>query len=277
MSSTLTVPQTALPVPYYQDSAVTIYHGDCREILPRLPKVDLTLTDPPYPKLKGGVSVTFDRGVAKRHDACRTVAEPWGADLSALAGIQRVSALGSLVFCSWQSVEDIPPLIGGNRRALVTWYKRNTQPSCNNAPYYQTEFVWAVSYGVGLNWRRLRTFYDIAKLQAGCMATERICDDNGKSLHPAQKPLALIHALLAIGGETILDPFMGSGTTLRAAKDLGRKAIGIEIEERYCEIAAKRMEQEVLDFTGSSHRSGNGPTSDSAGGVSSPKDFRTLQ
>ena len=68
--------------------------------------------------------------------------------------------------------------------------------------------------------------------------------------HPTQKPLELMHWCLnfAPNASTILDPFMGSGTTLRAAKDLGRKAIGIEIEERYCEIAAKRLAQGVLNL-----------------------------
>lgn len=72
-----------------------------------------------------------------------------------------------------------------------------------------------------------------------------------KEFHPTGKPLPLISKLMRVGSEDgamILDPFMGSGTTLRAAKDLGRKAIGIEIHEPYCEIAANRMRQEVLEF-----------------------------
>jgi site-specific DNA-methyltransferase (adenine-specific) len=75
---------------------------------------------------------------------------------------------------------------------------------------------------------------------------------NGAQVHQTVKPIKLMSELVSLftdEGEAILDPFMGSGTTLRAAKDLGRKAIGIEIEERYCEIAAKRMAQGVLNFT----------------------------
>ena len=93
-----------------------------------------------------------------------------------------------------------------------------------------------------LAWTNLEQPVRAFNFSHGALATE------GK-LHPTQKPAPLMRwALEFTTGQTILDPFMGSGTTLRAAKDLGRKAIGIEIEERYCEIAAKRLAQEVLDL-----------------------------
>lgn len=95
------------------------------------------------------------------------------------------------------------------------------------------------------NWEPILT-YGLGSLQNDVISIPNFPDVDG---HPTPKPLKLITTVLArLPGDLILDPFMGSGTTLRAAKDLGRKAIGIEIEERYCEIAAKRMAQEVLPF-----------------------------
>jgi DNA modification methylase len=233
---------------YYQDEAVTIYHGDCREVLPTLDRVDLVLTDPPYPNLKGGTVVNLSSGVGKRHTNNRTVGTPWGDDLEPLSDAFALSRFGALVFCSFHSVAFVPSVVGSDGCALVTWYQRNAMPPMNNAPHFQTEFVWAFKKDSGLRWKALKTHYDIPRLQAGCMATERFVDRNERATHPAQKPIALIKKLLAIGGDLILDPYCGTGTTLRAAKDLGRKAIGIEIEERYCEIAARRMAQQVLDF-----------------------------
>lgn len=231
---------------YYNHGGITIYHGDCRDILPLLPKVDLVLTDPPYPGLKGGTKITFDSGVAGRSDSL-TVGTPWGNDISALKKASDLCELGMFVFCSFHFLEAVPSLIGFNKVALISWYKRNSMPSACNAPHFLTEYIWAFKKKAGLVWRNIKTHYDIPLLQAGCMASERICE-GGKPIHPTQKPITLILELLKVGGETILDPFMGSGTTLVAAKQLNRRAIGIELEEKYCEIAAKRLAQEVFNF-----------------------------
>lgn len=232
---------------YYQDKSVTIYNGDCLDVLKTLDPVDLVLTDPPYPNLKGGVAVTLTSGVAKRHITNYTVGTPWGNDLKGLTEASKLAELGVFSFCSFHSVYFVPSLIKGDPVALVTWYHRNAMPSICNAPHFQCEYIWAIKIKPGLKWKMLKTHYDIPRLQAGCMATERICT-NGKADHPAQKPIALILHLLSVGGKTILDPYMGTGTTLRAAKDLNREAIGIDISEKYCEIAANRMIQETLEL-----------------------------
>jgi site-specific DNA-methyltransferase (adenine-specific) len=197
--------------PYYQDSAVKIYHGDCREILPSLPKVDLVLTDPPYGI--GFASQPTTGGRARGQGV-----ELWDEERP---DIQPILEAGRQ-HCIW----------GGNYFSLPTsrgwlaWCKPDAPPSMGHF-----ELAW--------------TSRDDNTRKIECS----IAQTNPERLgHPTQKPLAVILWCLSFfpDAQTILDPFMGSGTTLRAAKDLGRKAIGIEIEERYCEIAAKRMAQEVL-------------------------------
>lgn len=233
--------------PYYNQDGITIWHGDCREIIPSLPKVDLVLTDPPYPKLKGGLKHCCP-GVSKRTIPTVTIGTPWGNEIEAIKMFQNLSA-AAVVFCSWHSIGEVKSLCGGEAVGLVTWHKRNSQMSFRNRPHYTCEYAWMIEYAPGPKWMNVETFYDIPGLVAGCMATERILeDDTGKAAHPTQKPIQLMYKLLAVSDGTILDPFMGSGTTLRAAKDLGRKAIGIEIEEKYCEIAARRLEQGVLQL-----------------------------
>lgn len=244
--------QTGLPVPFYQDSAVTIYHGDCREILPTLDAASLILTDPPYVGLRGGTHVSFG-GVGKHYRETPTVVDPWNANLDWLSDAIPRALKGILIFCSHHSVAEIKRACDTIKAiALLTWYKRNTPLAVNNVPRFTSEFIWAFATGGGLNWRAWSTtVFDVPNANAGCVSSgERLTERNGTVTHPAQKPLALLNQLMAVCAvqDDILDPFMGTGTTLRAAKDLGRKAIGIEIEERYCEIAAKRMEQEIMDF-----------------------------
>lgn len=226
---------------------VALYLGDCREILPTLGKVDLVATDPPYPDLKGGGSLP-QGGVGRRKRESITLGDVWEANYdwvpSALAAAQR----GVLVFCSHHSVSNTEAAFAALKSiALLTWYKRNTPAAMKGTPRYVSEFIWAFSCGPGLNWSALETVKDIPNLNAGCVSTgERVVLSDGSVAHPAQKPLALMEWLLGIGGESVLDPFMGTGTTGVAAVKLGRKFIGIEREPKYFEIARRRI-QSALD------------------------------
>ncbi|KKN46071.1 hypothetical protein LCGC14_0676920 [marine sediment metagenome] len=230
----------AIGKPYFRDDAVVIYHADCRDILPRMPKVDLVLTDPPY-----GMSENSGRRLHAYKNPAKsggrigwqgfTEATEYGdttwnhdpLDAASWASLQRVSA-GQIVW----GANHLLGVLGKPPRTLV-WDKK-----CKNDwedVFSDCEFGWCSSVGPDRLYRHLW----MGAMRAG---------DNGKRVHPTQKPTQLMAWCLRFypDAQTILDPFMGSGTTLRAAKDLGRFAIGIEIEEKYCETAAKRMAQGVL-------------------------------
>jgi site-specific DNA-methyltransferase (adenine-specific) len=199
--------------PYYEQDGITIYHGDCREILPTLDagSVDLVLTDPPYGLAERWTGGTwFNRGVYAK-DKCRWD-QPLDSDV--LGAILQVGTRHII----WGAHNySMPPA-----RCLLIWRKTNAVPTMADA-----EIAWT-------------------DLDMPAKVFDHLC--NGwVRVHPTEKPLSLMQWCIQLGqGQLILDPFMGSGTTLRAAKDLGRRAIGIEIEERYCEIAAKRLAQSVL-------------------------------
>ena len=215
--------------PYYEDGSVTIYHGDCREILPSI-EADVLLTDPPYgtqfSKLnpKGGYGRRQNAGLGPEGF---TIANDSTTDVR-----DEVLAL-------WPP--DSPALLFGSPRLpdppgewndRLVWDKK--RPGMNGGPWrYRHETIY-----VRGEWVRISD-----------ASVSIIVAYPEQSEHIHAKPLALMSRLVGAAPEgTILDPFMGSGTTLRAAKDLGRKAIGIELEERYCEIAAERCSQEVLDL-----------------------------
>lgn len=208
--------------PYYQDEAVTIYHGDCRDVLPSLSEVDLVLSDPPY-----GIDYVHSGGGKGKHSVrlCEPVAgDTLPFDPSPFLHYPDVILWGATHYAS-----RLP-----HGRSLV-WDKLAGLEAFDS--FSDVEIAWRKGRGKDRIFRYL---------------WKGICQQGEKlpRVHPTQKPEALMRWCLSLAPEAqlVLDPFMGSGTTLRAAKDLGRKAIGIEIEERYCEIAAKRMAQQVLEF-----------------------------
>lgn len=202
-----------LPAPYFQDDAVTIYLGDCRDILPLLPPVDLVLTDPPY-------------GIGK------AIWDSQFPDWMFPLLVAKAKVYG--IMPGTGNLLHLPPSIG---TAIYRWT-------------LAVRIINGVTHGAfGFqNWIPCVVWCDpLVKLGANVQDCTEIAIRGEMPDHPSPKPLDAIRWLIErLPGNTILDPFMGSGTTLRAAKDFGRKAIGIEIEERYCEIAAERMSQAVL-------------------------------
>jgi modification methylase len=222
----------------------SIVCGDCLELMKQLPDgcVDAVITDPPYPNLKGGYVYNFPGVAATR--SYRSVGDPWNASLEWVRDAKRICRFGSAVFCTHHSVTDLALAFEDFRQvALLTWYKRNSPPTGANVPRFTSEFIWCFAKQPGLKWDAIDdTVLDIPKLQAGCMATERLLHADGTCMHPTQKPEAVMLWLLKIGGEILIDPFSGSGTTLVAAKKLGRHFLGFEIDENYCSIARKRLD-----------------------------------
>jgi DNA modification methylase len=209
--------------PYYERDGITIYHGDCREVLPTIEtaSVDLVLTDPPY-----GIALDTDYASGKLRNGAVHIAvygddEPF--DPTPLLRFRRLILWGANCYAN---------LLPQSTK-WIAWDKvlRNDL----NLRIGEHELAWTNCVGRSRMFRHLWS--------GGYRASEQ-----HTALHPCQKPVALMQWCIQLVPEvqTVLDPYMGSGPVLRAAKTLGRSAIGIEIEERYCEIAARRLQQDVL-------------------------------
>jgi len=202
--------------PYYQDEFVTLYHGDCREVGEWRSAYSM-VTDPPYGMdYKSGWS-----GADIANDATTRVRDEmlklWGADQAAL------------VFGRWSC-----PRPAATRHVLI--WDKGDWPGMGDLtlPWGpSTEEVYVI--GTGFVGKRRGSILRDPKRPSG-----------GTAWHPTEKPIGLMEMLVQSTLGIVADPFSGSGSTLIAAKNLGRKAIGVEVEERYCEIAAKRLAQGVL-------------------------------
>jgi site-specific DNA-methyltransferase (adenine-specific) len=212
--------------PYYADNAVTIYHGDCREILPSLAGVGAIVSDPPY-----GIAYQGGQGGNLIHSARARKSEPVNGDAEPFDPSPFLTFAYVALFGAQHYPSRLPD--GGT---FHVWDKRGDYKPVHTADF---DTVWINRKEPG---RILRCVW-----RGICREVEH----DQAILHPTQKPLRVMEWVLGMfpADALVLDPFMGSGTTLRAAKNLGRRAIGIEIEERYCEIAARRMGQEVFDLS----------------------------
>jgi DNA modification methylase len=199
--------------PYYEDESVRLFLGDCLEILPAL-EFDAVVTDPPYGVLADGGSAATRRSGGNRDSGV--------IDWDIAPGRAMLDALMVKPAMLWGGCHlELPPTFG-----YLVWDKQ-----IDGLNFGEVEFCWT----------NLRFAPRVFRYRA-------VGVDGGK-VHPTQKPEALMQWCLSFlpeGARVIADPFMGSGTTLVAAKRLGFRAVGIERSEKYCEIAARRLSQGAL-------------------------------
>lgn len=219
--------------PYYEDDLVTLYHGDCREVLAGLDAaVDSLITDPPYGlNIEYGRTALGTRGIAGDHDAALLLGV-----LSDAGHLMHKDAW-AVIFCGYTHVgrvQDSATESGYRIKTVVVWDKK--MPSLGEGIRNQHEFAVVAKLGDPIEHYRGGNVWTILR-------------ERGRPEHPHMKPQALMQRCISYfspEGGAVLDPFAGSGSTLVAAKQLGRRAIGVELEERYCEIAAKRLAQDTL-------------------------------
>jgi len=224
MQPIVTMPFT----PYYDEDGITIYNADCRQVLPFIGRVDVLLTDPPY-----GIGADKNLRANKQHGKAVAPSKDYGE------GEWDNEPPPRWFLDAAQETAQVAILWGGNYYGLpssscwLVWDKDN-----GDNGYADCELAWTNMT------RAVRKF----KWKWQGMLQEQMGDKKEPRVHPTQKPLALMRWCLSLVPEaqTVLDPFMGSGTTLVAARLEGRKAIGIEISERYCESAVKRLAQKTL-------------------------------
>lgn len=237
--------------PYYDDGQCVIYHGDCREVLAVLPVVDVVMGDPPYDtETHAGARSLGLESRARASSGRREIAsvgvidihfDP--ADVAYTSQLTRWALRWCILFCSLE-------MLGAYREhSGDCWVRGGFWRRPDGAPQITGDRPGQPGEGIAIMHRPGKKRWN----GGGHHAYYSHCVVKHGRVHPTQKPESLMAELVALysePGETILDPFMGSGTTLVAAKRAGRKAIGIELEEKYCAAAAERLAQGALDLFG---------------------------
>lgn len=217
--------------PYFQNDLVTLYHGDCLEVTEWL-SADVLVTDPPY-------GIAWESGALNdKRDVRQASEQSIASDENLEVRDKALELWGKrigIVFGTWKM--DRPK----NTTNVLIWHKANKQPGVLTHPFYSNhEEIYTLGTGfVGKPMQSVITTNEHRGMQPRLIG------------HPTPKPIHLMEQLIAKCPDGIIaDPFAGSGATLIAARNLGRKVIGVEMEEKYCELIANRLSQEAFDFGG---------------------------
>lgn len=208
-----------------------IYHADCRDVLPTIDSADAVVTDPPF-------GIDFNYGAYKDDPG------QYAELMREWIGLATLFIKDGPFFV-WQTMN--------NAAKWHQWFPADFRifAACKSFVQYRPQAVQH-SWDPVIFWGKVKGEPSVYHKDFHVQTLAPFGANRPKSEHPCPRPIEQVRYVVEVAtchGDTIVDPFMGSGTTLRAAKDLGRKAIGIEIEERYCEIAARRLSQSVFDFS----------------------------
>jgi DNA modification methylase len=225
--------------PYYSHAGIALYHADCRDVLPTLTRdsVDLLLTDPPYGVRWQSGRRQVEFGLIIGDESTDAAVEGVRLSLPILRNKRHLYVFGRYDFAGLLIAEPVE----------LIWDKVNSNASGMDIPWMnQHEYIqFAVQIRSAQN-RQNGNGNGTARLRRGTVLRYPRLNATAVKDHPSEKPVPLLRELIESSsciGETVLDPFVGVGSTLEAAMREGRRAIGIEIEERYCEIAARRCER----------------------------------
>jgi site-specific DNA-methyltransferase (adenine-specific) len=230
---------------YYQDEFVTLYHGDCFELMPTLEtgSIDCVITDPPYSERthKNAKKNDSDKGYAVKavHFDSFTYEDMRNA-FDEMTRLTKAWIVATVDYRYAFEFEDNPPE-GMTQKRIGMWVKNNPMPQVSGDR--PTQGWEAISY---LHKSGIRSKWNGGGLHGNYVSN--LATPTG---HPTPKPITMVSSFVerfSNVGELILDPFAGGGTTLLAARNLGRKVIGIEKDEQYCELIANRLSQQSFDF-----------------------------
>lgn len=215
--------------PYYQDEFVTLYNADCLEATQWL-DADVLVTDPPY-------GIAWEAGALNDKKEIRKASEQSiASDENSQVRDKSLELWGkrpAIVFGTWKIARP------KNTTNVLIWHKANKQPGVLTHPFYSNhEEIYVLGTGyVGKPMQSVITTNEHRGMQPRLIG------------HPTPKPVGLMESLISKCPDGIIaDPFAGSGATLIAARNLGRKSVGVELEERYCELIANRLSQQTFQF-----------------------------
>jgi site-specific DNA-methyltransferase (adenine-specific) len=214
--------------PYFEDEYVILYHGDCLEVTEWL-DADVLVTDPPY-------GISWEAGaLSDKRETRKKSEQSIISDESASVRDAALTLFGkkpAIVFGTWKIQRP------ENTTNVLIWHKANKQPGVLTHPFYSNhEEIYVLGNGfLGKPMQSVITSKEHRGMQPRLIG------------HPTPKPVGLMESLIEKTAGLIADPFAGSGSTLLAARNLGRKVIGVEIDEKYCELIAQRLSQQSFIF-----------------------------